>query len=308
MAAPVNTLLQSGKGATASAWSLGRLPASGDTLQIPFGIQYLVEDNINWSDQNLFIRVGGTIFLQNGKLNLGPQSTVLLVDTRAAIQTDKGNAADRITIGGVAKYSGKEGPISGPAYIDSNTASFTYTGQALPVIFSYFSVVADVQGNTLQWATSFEANVHYFEVQRSHDGVRWSALGTRPAAGNSTQPTRYHFADGQPLAGTVYYRLKQVDLDGKFSFSEVRTIQVAGAGQVRITAGGDGAIRVQLPEQAQNPVLVQIVSLSGKILLQQVIAAGQNQALLQAMPAAKGVVIISLSSARGFKAAAQLML
>ncbi len=77
----------------------------------------------------------------------------------------------------------------------------------------------------LRWETSQEINSSHFEVQASIDAVSFSAIGRIAAAGNASIPTHYSFTDYNPKNGVNYYRLKQVDRDGQFTYSPARAVR-----------------------------------------------------------------------------------
>lgn len=72
----------------------------------------------------------------------------------------------------------------------------------------------------LAWITANEQNNAFFEIQRSNGG-RFSSLGKVSGAGSTTELTSYTFTDKKPQLGKSYYRLKQVDINGSFSYSSV---------------------------------------------------------------------------------------
>lgn len=74
----------------------------------------------------------------------------------------------------------------------------------------------------LKWKTMSESNNDYFLVQHSKDGQQWTDKFKIDGAGNSAEPLDYTTIDKSPAMGTNYYRLKQVDFDGGFTYSEVR--------------------------------------------------------------------------------------
>ncbi|MCX6291538.1 MAG: hypothetical protein NT126_07210 [Bacteroidetes bacterium] len=74
--------------------------------------------------------------------------------------------------------------------------------------------------NHLNWATASEINNDYFDVERRTDSDDFKKIGAVAGHGNSTQLIRYSFDDLQPKAGVNYYRLKQVDYNGDFEYSE----------------------------------------------------------------------------------------
>jgi hypothetical protein len=101
--------------------------------------------------------------------------------------------------------------------------------QPLPVTLSRFDAAWTPSGPVLSWATASEMNNDYFAIERSLDGVTFKAIGQQAGAGTATIAHAYQFADaeGKALpAATLYYRLRQVDSDGKATYSPVRTVAV----------------------------------------------------------------------------------
>ena len=99
----------------------------------------------------------------------------------------------------------------------------------LPVELTSFTGYNDEDVNVLNWVTASERNTLKFEVEKSTDGVNFSYIGERPAAGNSSVPTSYTLTDTEPLAGNNYYRLKMIDQDNTFEYSNIINIKVAAA-------------------------------------------------------------------------------
>jgi Secretion system C-terminal sorting domain len=87
---------------------------------------------------------------------------------------------------------------------------------ALPIILSSFNTACKNNGADLVWATQFEQNTSVFEIEKSKDGNSWTKIGTVNANGVASD---YNFTDNE--AGQAYYRLKQIDIDGKFTYSKV---------------------------------------------------------------------------------------
>ncbi|PCJ26801.1 MAG: hypothetical protein COA97_05255 [Flavobacteriales bacterium] len=79
----------------------------------------------------------------------------------------------------------------------------------------------------LQWNTATEINNDYFLVERSLDGVTFEQIGKVKGSGNSTQQQFYWFEDANPNPGEInYYRLKQVDFDGKYEYSYIVAVVI----------------------------------------------------------------------------------
>lgn len=91
-----------------------------------------------------------------------------------------------------------------------------------PVTLTQFEGTYQNGASYLAWQTSQEFNSDYFEVYRSYDGQNFSPISTVKSAGNSQQITNYAYTDYAPGNGKyVYYKLKQVDLDGEFVFTTI---------------------------------------------------------------------------------------
>ncbi len=94
----------------------------------------------------------------------------------------------------------------------------------LPVTLVQFKAAYNGASVELNWLTASEQNSDHFEIQRSADGVQFTAIGNVKAAGNSIS-SAYTFTDGLPYAGNNYYRLKMVDIDGRFKYSVVLLVR-----------------------------------------------------------------------------------
>lgn len=99
--------------------------------------------------------------------------------------------------------------------------------QPLPIILGQFTVTKNNQAALLQWTTLQESNTSSFTIERSTDGINYTAIGTVAAAGNSTTANNYQFTDAGMANGMNYYRIKTIDKDAKFTLSPVRTLNNA---------------------------------------------------------------------------------
>ena len=112
--------------------------------------------------------------------------------------------------------------ISAPNFPANVPASFR--GSALPVDLLFFSVAKSKEGALLSWATATEENNHYFNIERSNDAKTWASIARIEGAGTSYETLDYSFLDKRPSSGTSYYRLKQTDYDGAFSYSDIESV------------------------------------------------------------------------------------
>lgn len=98
----------------------------------------------------------------------------------------------------------------------------------LPVELAHFTAFSKGTAVSLQWLTASEDQNDYFLIERSADGQTFEGIGKADGKGTTALETEYVYTDERPLAGTSYYRLKQVDEDGSYTFSKVVAVSRAG--------------------------------------------------------------------------------
>src|SRR5690606_2258767 len=89
----------------------------------------------------------------------------------------------------------------------------------LPVSFVSVEAVRNGKGASIFWTTSMEENNAYFSIEKSIDGNEFYSIGAVDGAGNSSSLQNYQFHDNTEIGKITYYRIKQVDLDGKYEYS-----------------------------------------------------------------------------------------
>lgn len=100
----------------------------------------------------------------------------------------------------------------------------------LPVELLSFSGKKAGKANLLQWSTASETNNDFFTLEKSKNGIDWSIVKTVSGAGNSTSLMNYRLTDYEPVFPLTYYRLKQTDFDGSFTYSKVIALESTGEG------------------------------------------------------------------------------
>jgi hypothetical protein len=96
---------------------------------------------------------------------------------------------------------------------------------ALPVeLLSFAAKKINTSQSLLYWATANELGNSHFEIERSSRDFNFKKIGTVEGANYSTSQIDYQFIDQSPVSGMNYYRLKQVDFDGQFEYSEIRRL------------------------------------------------------------------------------------
>ncbi len=101
----------------------------------------------------------------------------------------------------------------------------------LPIELIYFNAKANENQVDFTWATATELNNDYFTVERSTDAANFSEVLRKQGAGNSTVKLYYADADRNPFEGYSYYRLKQTDYDGHFTYSDIKTVKNKAKGE-----------------------------------------------------------------------------
>lgn len=108
----------------------------------------------------------------------------------------------------------------------SYTLNFAADG-TLPVSLTSFTAGLSNGVSKLNWTTASESNNSGFDVQRSTDGVEFASIGfvaSKAVQGNSSSVINYSYEDKTVPAGTHYYRLKQIDLNGDVEYSTIRVV------------------------------------------------------------------------------------
>jgi hypothetical protein len=117
-----------------------------------------------------------------------------------------------------------------PDYVNGGCNSIS-----MPVEFSKFLATAIKNTSILSFATASETNNDFFTIERSADGTSFDAIGEIKGAGNSNTTLSYEFTDKKPFAGVNYYRIKQTDYDGKFSYTDIKSVRHNMYGNLSIT-------------------------------------------------------------------------
>ncbi|MBT9393733.1 T9SS type A sorting domain-containing protein [Hymenobacter sp. NST-14] len=139
----------------------------------------------------------------------------------------------------------------------------------LPVELTDFTATLQGPHALLRWSTASETNSARFEVQRSRNGHTYELVGDREAAGSSPSPRHYQWLDREVPAGLLYYRLRQLDQDGKATFSAVVTLRRAGAVAGLVAYPNPTSGQLLLQPGGATPTGVQVLDLRGRVVLRQ---------------------------------------
>jgi hypothetical protein len=116
------------------------------------------------------------------------------------------------------------GSYGGPGSSNSFGFAFDDPGSPLPIELIEFSGETNDDQINLKWTTSSEINNDYFTIEKSSDEENWKDIGQLNGFGNSTIEREFRWIDENPISGNNFYRLKQVDFDGAFSYSKIISV------------------------------------------------------------------------------------
>lgn len=174
----------------------------------------------------------------------------------------------------------------------TGVAALSLTGSGiLPVRLVSFTATAINNEVQLDWITAMESNNKGFEIQRSQDGINWLPVGFVNGAGNSSSLLNYQFLDKKPLAGKNFYRLLQTDLDGRFSYSKIVSINITDASFYTLkNNSGNGVFDISIRSNSQADIF--IMDLSGRQLIKRTVEGGDHQLDISRYPA--GIYLLRL--------------
>lgn len=169
--------------------------------------------------------------------------------------------------------------------------NFQGSGGILPVSLIDFNGLYKNDGKVeLNWVTTFEQNSDRFEIERSFDGITWQKVGIEKAQGVSSGKKSYSFIDeagrNTAIKKDLYYRLKQIDLDGKAAYSRILIVRVYNTHSIKMIsvtpnpAKNDIAVNIQLNESSY--IVMKIISSNGTEVMKKSLKAnaGANSYIL----------------------------
>ena len=183
----------------------------------------------------------------------------------------------------------------------------------LPVTLKAFTGERRGNANQLSWSTATESNNKGFELQRSVDGTTYTSISfvnSKAENGNSNQTLNYAYTD-EKIAATAsyYYRLKQVDKDGKYNFSNAVFIKGAKATKLELVSVYPNPAKDQLNISIASPkadnVTFIVTDMTGKVVLQQrkAVANGDNLLQLNVQQLSQGSYLLKAICADGCETA-----
>jgi hypothetical protein len=166
----------------------------------------------------------------------------------------------------------------------------------LPVELTYFDVSRQGKEALIDWSTFSEINNDRFEIERSPDGTNFSVIATLKGKGNSTEINYYSLRDRDPLPGISYYRLRQLDFDGKFSYSEIKALRMPDRNSLSILSNdGNSPLTIRLNAVSAGTGTLAITDYSGRLISSKDIAfqEGNNSFSVESNNLSSGIYFIT---------------
>jgi hypothetical protein len=199
--------------------------------------------------------------------------------------------------------SGPQTPGNDPSNDNSQTTATVFS--TLPIKLLSFNAIKNGTSARLEWVTSFEQNSKSIEVEYSSNGISWSKIGSVQAAGNASTNTKYNFLHVNGLVnGNNLYRLKLVDIDGKYDYSNIARLQLADDKQEFISIYPNPAkmhTAISIQNDYRGKATVTVTDLSGKTVqnLAVTIAAGVNVSNINTSNLSSGTYLVRVVSEAG---------
>jgi hypothetical protein len=158
------------------------------------------------------------------------------------------------------------------------------SGYNLPISLSAFEVTPFESNKVkITWITASELNNAYFSLERSVNGTDFEMINEQEGAGTSTVPTHYQYIDKFPVSGINYYRLKQVDFDGTFTYGPVKQITLSQTINNNPLANlnifpnpTNGSVYITNIQLTQSPIIIKVYDISGQFIKQLSFSDGNN--------------------------------
>ena len=168
----------------------------------------------------------------------------------------------------------------------------------LPVSLVNFNAQRNGKVNDLSWKTSMEQNTSRFIIERSTDGGHdYTDIGQVAAAGNSNTERSYHFTDMSPVKGINYYRLRMVDINSIFKYSDIKNVRNEGTADFSFAPNPvQQQMKIKLDADKADKGFVTITDMSGKQVYSNniTVAEGTNNLVIETGKFSSGLYIITI--------------
>lgn len=156
-----------------------------------------------------------------------------------------------------------------PTSFSPFTLGSTNSTNPLPITLLNFNALPVQNAVNVAWTTTSEVNNDFFTIEKSQNGKDWSTIATIDAVGNSEQLTNYAHLDVNPIQGIQYYRLKQTDINGEFTYSKSVAVKFESiATSVSIYPNpAKSTISIELSNDPSADVTINVLNAMGQVVM-----------------------------------------
>ncbi|WP_276484598.1 T9SS type A sorting domain-containing protein [Paraflavitalea pollutisoli] len=245
---------------------------------------------LNWTNGNgagrlVIMKEGGVVTATPAMLSVYPANAAFKSGSQVAageyvVYAGTGNTvlvtglqANKTYHYSIFEYNGSAAPVYNPTAVQG----FATLSGTLPVSLLFFKAQETNGDVLLTWATAQESNNATFTIEKSTDGNTFTTVTTLAGAGNSDHRIDYNYTEQRGATVKTWYRLKQTDLDGRITWSNLVVVQpsVASRGINLYPNPVQGALRVEWPVSAQQARAV-VYNAAGMVVLQEKLAIGRT--------------------------------
>jgi len=255
-------------------------------------------------------------------LPTGPADATGIANLRITQYNGTGTAPGNYT-GSVTQINPNDASIVWNSTLSRWQVTFSVTGSGgfyvhtgtwiLPVTITSFKGEIAGTANRLYWTTSTESNNSGFEIERSSDGFNYTKIDfvkTKANGGNSSTNLSYSYNDLKPISGINYYRLKQIDNNGKFSYSNVvlLTRKITEISLIRLYPNpATEELNLVIASPKAEKVTISVTDLTGKVVMQlpASLVSGESIQQLNIAKLAGGTYMLKVVCANGCETAVQ---
>ncbi len=214
------------------------------------------------------------------------------------------NTWNSIPTGGLVVTSLNSCGITNITGLSSGTWALTDLSSPLPIeLLSFTANTTEENTVKCDWITTAELNNDFFTIERGSSPQAFEEIGRIDGAGNSSEPNTYTFIDQTPLNGINYYRIKQSDFDGSFTYSKVVAVKFFSSSQLQVMPNptyGSFEVLFEKPLSSEGILLIQ--STEGKLIFEKKLdIIGMQRITIPEISTSKGTYFVSVITEFGIQ-------
>jgi hypothetical protein len=172
-------------------------------------------------------------------------------------------------------------------------------GAPLPISLLYFDAKYNGEFVDLKWATMSETQNDYFEVEKTTDGINFESVCKQNGAGNNNGLIEYYDLDKNITYGKSYYRLKQVDFNGKMSYSQLKVVDVLETDNEYLNVfQNNGIVRIYCQTKQPINTHINFFNLAGQLVKSERLnfVSGTNSQYISISELPSGIYLLNINN------------